>query len=516
MTVRQFTDEDLGAYLDGELSETEQSALESQLTSDNELADRLSRVKNEWQILGCLGTGPLETESISDDFTKSTMAMAAVELERRSLLEKFGGQWKRIASGLLALTIGFGLILVPSIVQYRQRLRDLPAIVNLDLYEHANSVDFLRQLNQSGLFAREIDWDDTFSEPNGDEISVPLAPSARPDSGPAQARALARTGAPEGEIADRAGGDAFDPFVGIDEYPTRIEQMPSARKGDLQRNRDRYEKFSATKQEKLRTLHESLVAADDRDQLYAVLARYQSWLSTVEPVKKAQLKSVAPSERVEQIRELLGEQERVRFLQLSDESQLLPQDVDAVIRWLNQYIARHLDDFRDQIPDQFRRFFDEDTARSQRMIPMLVSQGRLMAVAPTSEEFDQLTQSVSKQMAIKLARVDRDARVDWIQDWLRNRAASARPPTPEIRHQDLTRFIRERLTSEERDRLSTLPGEQAKAELIEMYLKDHRPRHKPWRASQPGDPQERDDARRRRRGRPEPPKAPQNRNSDPH
>ena len=36
-------------------------------------------------------------------------------------------------------------------------MRDLPVIENMDLYEVADSVEFLRQLEKTGLFAEEAD-----------------------------------------------------------------------------------------------------------------------------------------------------------------------------------------------------------------------------------------------------------------------------------------------------------------------------------------------------------------------
>ena len=451
--TRVYSDDDLGAYLDGELNTSERSALEAELTKDSSLHARLEQLRGTWSMLELL-----EPSTVSDDFTKSTIAMTATRMRRESLTDWIRSRWQFLAGFVVALVLGFTLVKIPTTAQNQQKLSDIPLINDLDLYLRADSVGFLRELDAAELFAPDLALEGVFGEDKGSSFS-------------------------EEELASEPTG--LSAFSDVATTQQALIAMTEAQKVELFRQQERFNALKESEQIRLRGLYRQLRQDNDRERLYSVLVRYQQWLKTLDSSQRAELAGGTGTARIDHIRELQAEQERLRFVALTDESQMEPNDVDAIMHWLNGYLERHEDDFISQVPERYRRFFD-DPQHYRRMIPVLVSHDRIQTVPPTTDEFDALTRAVSKQMAVKLGSINAGARVELVKSWLRSRGMSVRPPRPPVSQEELARFIREHLSDDDRQRMERLSGDEARDELMRMYFRKHR-RHGGRRWRSPGE-----------------------------
>ena len=149
---------DLIAYLDGEVDASTRQGIERCLAQDPQLLQRMREHQQAWDLLD-----ELPREEVSDGFAQTTLQMVAVAAAddvkdqageadtRRHLL--------RIAAGasLIAATFaGFWIASVRLEQPNRELLEDLPVIENLAAFQQVESVEFLRALENEGLFVAEV------------------------------------------------------------------------------------------------------------------------------------------------------------------------------------------------------------------------------------------------------------------------------------------------------------------------------------------------------------------------
>ncbi len=151
----QLTDQELVAFLDGEVTETERATIEQHIANEPELGQRLADLRSTWQLLDHLS--PTEP---TDDFTKTTVTMTAIRSGRSALSRFMRRRWKILAGAFAGLAAGYSTVFLPMQYVQQKRLRDVPVIDNVDLYLHAESIEFLRQLDSEELFAQDIDLDE--------------------------------------------------------------------------------------------------------------------------------------------------------------------------------------------------------------------------------------------------------------------------------------------------------------------------------------------------------------------
>jgi anti-sigma factor RsiW len=154
-------DEQLIAYLDGQLDAIASEQLERRMTQDSALRERANRLEQAWDMLAAL-----PKIDVDDSFTQSTIEMVAVAAEADAgRVEIRRRNWKWIAgvAGTLALaaTACVGYVISNQVVPdaNRQLLEDLPVIEELDLYQQIGSVDYLEQLADAEMFPEEVEHD---------------------------------------------------------------------------------------------------------------------------------------------------------------------------------------------------------------------------------------------------------------------------------------------------------------------------------------------------------------------
>lgn len=152
-------DEELVAYLDGELSRDEAAKIERRMADDPKYAARLNQLQRAWDLLDTLN----RTEA-DDDFVHSTVEMVAVQAVEEAKTQKlrvvrrrnFG--WVAMAVFALAVSgIAYGLVRYRLDQSNRELVQNLPLIERVDDYQNIDSLEFVKQLAKENLFATEVD-----------------------------------------------------------------------------------------------------------------------------------------------------------------------------------------------------------------------------------------------------------------------------------------------------------------------------------------------------------------------
>lgn len=155
-------DEQLVAYLDGELDEQGSRLVEEMISANPRLRRRMDRLGKAWELLD-----QLEPAQVGDTFTQTTLEIVAVaaeedaeqlhaetpRLRRRQWLRAGGSLVAAAAAGFLAVAL-----LWPD--PDGQWLRDLPVLENLDEYRQIDNIEFLRMLCDEGMFTVREDADE--------------------------------------------------------------------------------------------------------------------------------------------------------------------------------------------------------------------------------------------------------------------------------------------------------------------------------------------------------------------
>jgi anti-sigma factor RsiW len=147
--------EELSAYLDGELDAQAVKRVEERLAREPAYQAELQRLERAWQLLD-----GLPRASVNEAFTKTTIEMVAVAAgqdaaavqdawPRQKRRQQWLGGGALAAAGLVGFAVGHWLWPNPN----DQLLRDLPVLENFELYYQADNIDFLRMLENEGLFA---------------------------------------------------------------------------------------------------------------------------------------------------------------------------------------------------------------------------------------------------------------------------------------------------------------------------------------------------------------------------
>jgi anti-sigma factor RsiW len=152
----QALDERLVAYLDGELEPAEARQVEELLASDPRAREQLNQLERSWDMMDLLP--PAEA---SETFTESTLEMVAVGAEAEVARHRAWSQmlpapwraWLLAAVGVLgAAAVGYGAVSWLAPDPNRELLDALGVVEDFDALRHAESVEFLRALEESKEF----------------------------------------------------------------------------------------------------------------------------------------------------------------------------------------------------------------------------------------------------------------------------------------------------------------------------------------------------------------------------
>jgi len=152
--------EDLIAYLDGEVDPVTRQTIEHCLANDPQLVQRMRQHQQAWDLLD-----ELEREEVSSNFAQTTLQMVAVaaanDAEEKATKVGKNRVWVWLATCTSLMTAScVGYLATAALLDQpnRKLLQDLPVIENLEALQQVENVDFLRALENEGLFvAAEID-----------------------------------------------------------------------------------------------------------------------------------------------------------------------------------------------------------------------------------------------------------------------------------------------------------------------------------------------------------------------
>ena len=265
----------LVAYLDGELDREDALRVERRLAMDPDLRHQLLDFQRAWDLLDELPLG-----EVDDKFAPTTVEMVAVQAESESQADELRLRRRRnlvwAAASVMALAaagVGYAWTSYTLDAENRSLLAVLPLAQNLEAYQWADSIDFLRSLQQDQAFA-------SFS------ASRPGAPS---------------------EPATQAQDVQSMSLTQRRDYLATLGE--SARES-LHRQVKEFARLSEERQHDVRELHEQLHQDPDAAQLMTTLRRYNGWLASLPGERRANLLSLSEAERLKEIQKMIAEDER--------------------------------------------------------------------------------------------------------------------------------------------------------------------------------------------------------------
>lgn len=152
-------DEEIVAYLDGELDTESEARVARRLSDDPAYRLRLNQLQQAWDLLDNLrGT------EADDEFAASTVAMVAVQADQEAKSQQIRAVRQRNLAwltlvGVVLLSVASGyMVLHRRLTRADRRLvRDLPVIEHVDEYSNVDTLTFLKALERENLFPSEVD-----------------------------------------------------------------------------------------------------------------------------------------------------------------------------------------------------------------------------------------------------------------------------------------------------------------------------------------------------------------------
>ncbi len=149
----------LVAYLDGELDAESSLRIERRLAEDEEFRRELQRLQRTWDMLD-----ELPKAEVSDSFTQTTVEMVALSAERElqtqvQAARRHGRVWWYVGTlgFAAAAAVSFWALSAWYTRPNDQLVKDLPVIEDYELYRVAESAEYVRMLDESGLFDEEVE-----------------------------------------------------------------------------------------------------------------------------------------------------------------------------------------------------------------------------------------------------------------------------------------------------------------------------------------------------------------------
>jgi len=293
----------------------------------------------------------------------------------------------------------------------------------------------------------------------------------------------------------------------LEQRRARIEKMDPAAKEQLRRRHQRFDNLDAAERERLRRLHHEIERDPHTAELHLVMHRYYEWLKTLTPYQRAELRELAPEKRIERIKQLRQEQaqreaKRASLVNASRSERIKrlvqehgpkgskrpnPQDVEGLLRWIDEYGARYLQNLpaarREQLDEQLARI--KDPARRREVVGSIWLRQQLenpKQLPPDSDRTladlrSKLTPATRERLesmpaAEQWRTVGGLLRLLLLHHYFARRTG---PWAPMVSEKELAHFLEEKLTPSQRDGLLSLPREEMQQKLWEMYVRSKWP-----------------------------------------
>jgi hypothetical protein len=424
-------DEELVAYLDGELDAESARRIEALLASDPEVRRRLHMFERTWDLLDELDAAPA-----GEPFTQTTLEMVAIAAREDAERDQADApqrrrRWRFYLGLSLLAAVACGFFAVAAYDPNRQLVRDLTLLENLDEYRQVDSIEFLRRLRDEKLFSKD---------------AADLPKSETPDSESAAARRQ------------------------------RIKDMSLDDKEQLLRSEERFETMTADERLRICRLHKDLQDDPDREGLRAIMHEYCEWLKRLSPLRWAELSKMGFDQRIASVKKRLQEERRLEGARRPGR-----KDMDALWKWVNDNAVQHQSELLASVPNLPAK---TNKPRQQQMLVWLML-SRWQAAKPGKLPPMMTEQDLARLRAT--LRPETQARLEgqppvkqwqilegWLRQWLWEEGQRNRGPLPADDEQ-LAEFFENDLTLEQRDQLLAMPGEEMQWRLQQMYWGRTRP-----------------------------------------
>ncbi len=431
--------EELTAYLDGELDPAGSHRVEERLKHDPAYRAELARLEQAWRMLD-----QLDRAVVGENFTRTTLEMVATAAATDA--KKSANRWSKpailgaavlvAACGLLGVACGTWIWPDPN----RQLLHELPILESIDLYEQGDSIEFLRKLERAGIFDQQP----------GD----PAAAVSMPDT---------------------SGDDA------LDERRSEIERMTPPERQQLRHNQERFNRYSLADRQKMLRLLDDLDRDPHEDELRRVMIRYHEWLDTLPLSTRSELTDLPADERMEKIAALQRQQAAEQARELSDAP--TQGDMQAIVQRIEDYAWQNRHALLATLSPARQQYIERlDELNQRRAVLWLAAhqaqpggKARLPQwdAATLADVAGKLSLGARRRIGALASEKDKQKLVGtWIQTALRHRVelGGIRQTLPSIDAAELQRFLREEFTSAQRERMLLLARDQRHRLLLRMYF----------------------------------------------
>jgi hypothetical protein len=450
-------EEQLVAYLDGELDGESCRRIEELLAVDPEVRRKLHWLEQTWEVLDELDTAP-----VGEDFTRTTLEMVALAAEedvRKSLDEAprrrrrwwllcGGGMLAAGLAGFLAFTL---LASNPNRELNKALVENWPVLENLDKYQQIQDIKFLRMLQESGLFPK-------VESKEGDIVSNP----------PTVLRA--------GEDLARHIKKDLDPN----------------QKADLLQKERIFTRLEPDAQNQLRQLHEQILTDAHAEELRGIMNRYYEWFKLLPSYYRLELSHLSADEKIKWINNY-KQKEQTEITNRAPAS-----EIEAMSKWMEDYESKHEKTFVENLPERMQKNLKGMTpSDAHRWVMGMMwpppQDGQKKESQFSDGDLVELRSSFSQNTQRLLEAKTKDEQITILQRWAHNLVRPRRWPGMDGPVDDklLAEFFDKDLEPAERDRLMNLSPEDMQQQLQGDYIMKNRPQRMfPRRADElgPGPP----------------------------
>ena len=438
-------EEQLVAYLDGELDSESCRRIEELLAVDPEVRRKLHWLEQTWEMLD-----ELETTPVGDDFTRTTLEMVAVAAaedvrkNREEAPRRRRRGWLLCGASMFAAgLVGFMAFTLtasnPNKDLNEELIQDLPVLENLDEYRQIQDIKFLHMLQKNENLFPKVE--ETASSP---------------------------------PTALHTGKDLV-------QY---IKALNPSQKEDLRNKQERFANLDRTEQNRLRHLHEQIQEDKNPDELRDVMNRYYEWYKSLPPYNRPELASLPAEERIQLIK-LYKQEEQTKITNRPPAG----EDSKALWSWMGDIAAKREKTFSASLPPRLQKNLTDMSPAARRQFVMWMMWQRpqggpnrepLFSDSDLTDLLQRFTAETRTLLAVK-AKADQ---IRIIQNWAHNLLRQKNPRHGSdvedfVKDEPLAEFFEKDLTNEQRDRLMTLSSDDMQRELLRLYIMQNRPPEMP-------------------------------------
>ncbi|QEG38989.1 anti-sigma factor family protein [Roseimaritima ulvae] len=302
-------DEQLVAYLDGELEPDERAQLEQRLVEESQLRQRLKELQSGWQLLD-----ELPQATVDERFTQTTLEMVAADVTAPA--HRRTRPSRRLLRGLTVLLCTVLLAVVGALGVYasrqlalRRQLEDLPVVEHLDAYLVADDLAWLTEVSQNDRWMETVD---------AAEAAGAFGPAGLP--------------ATQSLLSEAP----------VEQRVAVLQQLEPAERSRLDLAWQRFENLPHEKQQEVRSRAQQVAASPQAERLLRTLDAYARLRANWSVETRTALDDGTAAERKVAFTEALDGSRKLWLRQLSDEDSEAVYQVLRVVAedWVQRLTAQ--------------------------------------------------------------------------------------------------------------------------------------------------------------------------------